>query len=139
MDKANKKLLYISSDRHTRPSGCPCCKLRRFHEKIKNNRLKRFSKYGDFKSYSRKARNLTKILNNKYGWFNNNRNKHIDHIVSIRDCFLNAIPLFVCSSFPNLRLISAKTNKKKFTKSKMSVDLLIKKFKLYMKNNKDIL
>ena len=131
--KQIKKLLYRSSRRHHRPCGCPHCKLVNFHNTIKKNQIRNFSRYGDFKSYSRKARYLTKILNKKYKWFKNGKKFHIDHIVSIRDCFRNNIPLFISCSKVNLRIISCKRNKIKHMKSNMTINELIHKFKKYNK------
>ncbi len=53
---------------------------------------------------------------------------HLDHIVSIKDGFVNNIPPFILASKFNLRIITAKKNISKYTSSDMSHNCLIEKF-----------
>lgn len=53
---------------------------------------------------------------------------HVDHIYSIRDAFLNDVPISIVSHPCNLRMLSERENKRKNGKSDISLEELYRRF-----------
>lgn len=66
--------------------------------------------------------NPEKHIRSRYGNF------HIDHIYSIRDAFLNDVPVEVVSHMCNLRMLSESDNKSKNGKSDITLEELYQRF-----------
>ena len=89
------------------------------------------SKRGDWLEYRETVRKLTeKTLREEYLEGKELRSKdfHVDHIVSIRDCFEQDVPDYVASDIVNLRIVSSAVNLCKSDKSVISAEELWEEF-----------
>ena len=66
--------------------------------------------------------NPESLIRSRYG------NYHIDHIYSVRDAFLNDVPISVVSHPCNLRMITETDNKRKNGKSEITLEELYRRF-----------
>jgi len=67
----------------------------------------------------------------------NNLEFHIDHVFSVRDCFINCIPVWMAANPSNLELIPAKQNLQKNRKSNFTLNEFVNAFTLYNNENKN--
>jgi hypothetical protein len=96
-------------------------------------------KRGEFLEYVETVRKLTeKTIRNEYLENKEKRSKefHVDHIVSIKDCFQYGIPEYVASDIVNLRIISATENLIKNNKSVISPEEL---WEMFLTRQEDLL
>ena len=69
------------------------------------------------------------VIRSRYG------NYHIDHIYSVRDAFLNDVPIEIVSHPCNLRMISESDNKRKNGKSEIPLEELYRRFDNWTKGS----
>lgn len=90
-----------------------------------NRRLAATSKWlsiSDYKTYAKTCRYIAKTKINEVP-----KGYAIDHIVSIKDCWENNLPVTIASNINNLQIIDSKANLKKGSSSSMSIEELLSK------------
>jgi transcription elongation factor Elf1 len=78
-------------------------------------------------------------VNNNYTKYEKSNEFHIDHVCSVLDCYKHCIPVWMCSSPINLRLISSGDNLTKSRHSDMTIEELIIKFSSWILDHSEYL
>lgn len=117
--------------------------IEKIQEKAADTRIKKVMQVNRedkpyFYTYKQKAHALTRLVYKKYKHLINPQNLkrskegyHLDHIVSLADGFRNGTPLYIITHPANLRIIPAKENVSKNSKSDMTLDELFKRIETY--------
>jgi hypothetical protein len=102
-------------------NDCPNCgydRRKRLYNKV----------FDSMEAYREQLNSDTEWVNKNYTKFLNSDLEHIDHRCSALDCYIHCIPVWMCCSPVNLRLISAAENLSKNRNSSITVEQLILEF-----------
>lgn len=106
-------------------NDCPKCgyhRRKRFYNKV----------FDSFEAYREQLNKDTDWVNNNYTKFLNSDLSHIDHKCSAIDCYTYCIPVWMCCSPVNLRLIPATENLVKNRNSSITVSELVLEFSKWL-------
>jgi predicted nucleic acid-binding Zn-ribbon protein len=102
-------------------NDCPNCgydRRKRLYNKV----------FDSFEAYKGQVTCDTDWVNKNYTKFLNSDLEHIDHKCSMLNCYTHCIPVWMCCSPVNLRLIPAAENLSKNRKSSITVEQLVLEF-----------